>query len=61
MTSEEYPFLAQLSLPDQLRIAAYKASDHGEPVIHLRAILDGAEELESLIAWGEGIHRPSDP
>jgi len=43
MTSDEYPYLAKLSLPDRLRIAAYEASGHGAPAIHLRDILDAAE------------------
>ncbi len=47
MTSEEYPYLAQLSVTDRLRLAAYVAGDLGVPVIHLRVILDAAEELES--------------
>ena len=47
MASDEYPYLAQLSVPDRLRLAAYEARDHGVLVIHLRAILDAAEELES--------------
>jgi hypothetical protein len=53
MTSDEYPYLAQLSLPDRLRIAAYEASDHGAPAIHLRDILDAAEEIDRLIDWFE--------
>ena len=48
MPSDEYPYLAQLSLPDRLRLAAYVAGDQGVSAIHLRAILDGAEELERL-------------
>ncbi len=48
MTSAEYPYLTQLSLPDRLRIAAYEARDRGVPAIHLRAILDAAEDLERL-------------
>ncbi len=58
MTSEEYPYLAQLSVSDRLRLAAYKARDHGVPVIHLRAILDAAEEIERLIRWGEAAPTP---
>ena len=46
MTNDEYPYLAQLSVPDRLRIAAYEAGDHGVPAVHLKAILDAAEELE---------------
>ncbi len=47
MTCEEYPYLAQLSVPDRLRLAAYVAGDQGVPSIHLRAILDAAEGLEN--------------
>lgn len=47
MASDEYPYLAQLSVPDRLRLAAYVASDLGVSAIHLRVILDAAEELES--------------
>ncbi len=49
MTSDEYPYLTQLSVPDQLRIAAHEARDREVPAVHLRAILDAAEELERLI------------
>ena len=49
MTSDEYPYLTQLSVTDQLRFAAYLACDHRVPAIHLRAILDAAEEMEMLI------------
>lgn len=59
MTSDEYPYLAQLSVPDRLRLAAYEARDHGVPAIHLGAILDAAEELERLIDW-EGQNRSID-
>ena len=45
MTSDEYPYLAQLSAPDRLRIAAYEARDQAVPAIHLRAILDAAEAM----------------
>ena len=53
MTSDEYPYLAQLSVPDRLRLAGYEASDHRVPAVHLRAILDAAEMLEDLIDWFE--------
>ena len=53
MTSDEYPYLAQLSVPDRLRLAAYEATDRGVPTFHLKAILDAAEELEGLIYWLE--------
>ena len=46
MTSEDYPYLAQLSLPDRLRLAAYEARGHGVAAIYLRVILDAAEELK---------------
>ena len=49
MASDEYPYLTQLSVPDRLRIAAYEAREHGVPAIHLRTILDAAEEMERLI------------
>ena len=58
MTSDEYPYLAQLSLPDRLRIAAYEARDHGVPAVHLTVILDAAEEIERLIRWGEAAPTP---
>ncbi len=58
MTSDEYPYLAQLSVSDQLRLAAYVARDHGVPAIHLTAILDVAEEIERLIRWGEAASTP---
>ena len=58
VTNDEYPYLNQLSLPDRLRLAAYVASDHGVPAIHLRAILDAAEEIERLIRWGEAAPSP---
>jgi hypothetical protein len=48
MTSDEYPYLAQLSVPDRLLLAAYEARDRGVPAVHLRAILDVAEGLERL-------------
>ena len=48
MTSEDYPYLTELTVPDRLRIAAYEAVEHGVPAIHLRAVLDAAEELERL-------------
>ena len=50
---DEYPFLAQLSVPDQLRLAAFEARDLGVPVVHIRVILDAAETLEGLIDWLE--------
>ena len=34
---DEYPYLAQLSVPDRLRLAAYEAHGCGVPEIHLRA------------------------
>ena len=49
MMNHEYPYLAQLSVPDRLRLAAYEARAHGVPAIHLMAILDVAEEMERLI------------
>jgi hypothetical protein len=49
MTIEEYPYLAQLSVPDRLRLAAYEASDRGVPEIHVGVILDVPEGLERLI------------
>ncbi len=48
MTSAEYPYLAELSLPDRLRLAAYEARDHGVPAVDLKVILDVAEDLERL-------------
>ncbi len=48
MASDEYPYLAQLSVPDRLRLAAYEARDHGVPAIYLRDLLDAAEEMERL-------------
>ncbi len=48
MMNHEYPYLAQLSVPDRLRLAAYEARAHGVPAIHLRTILDAAEEMERL-------------
>ena len=48
MTSDEYPYLAQLSVPDRLRLAAYEARGHGVAAVHIRAILDAAEGLERL-------------
>lgn len=48
MTSDEYPYLDQLSVPDRLRLAAYEARDRGVPAVHLRAILDVAESLEII-------------
>lgn len=52
MTSDEYPYLTQLSAPDRLRLAAYEAHNHGVAAIYLRAILDVAEELERFVASG---------
>ena len=49
MTSEEYPYLTELTVPDRLRIAAYEARGHGVSEVHIRAILDVAEELEHLM------------
>ncbi len=46
MTTDEYPYLTQLSVPDRLRLAAYEARALGIPIVLLRAILDAAEELE---------------
>ncbi len=57
MTSDEYPYLAQLSVPDRLRLAAYEARVHGVPAVHLRIILDAAETLEGLIDWLEPVPR----
>ncbi|MCZ6761268.1 MAG: hypothetical protein O7D29_13015 [Gemmatimonadetes bacterium] len=54
MTSDEYPYLTQLSVPDRLRLAADEAREHGVPAVHLRAILDTAEELEMLIRRAVG-------
>lgn len=48
MTSEDYPYLAQLTVPDQLRLAAYVAAERGVPAIHLTVILDVAEGLENV-------------
>ncbi len=48
LASEDYPYLAELSLPDRLRLAAYVAGDHGVAAVHIRAILDAAEGLESV-------------
>ena len=48
MASAEYSYLAQLSVPDRLRLAAYEARAHGVPAIHFRTILDAAEEMERL-------------
>jgi len=48
MTSGDYPYLTQLSVPDRLRLAAYEARDLGVPIVHLRAVLDAAEEMERL-------------
>lgn len=48
MTSEDYPYLTELIVPDRLRLAAYVAGDHGVSAIHLRAILDAAEGLENV-------------
>lgn len=39
MTSDEYPYLAQLSVPDLLRIAAYEAQDSGVPSIRVSPII----------------------
>ena len=47
MSRDEYPFLAELSVPDRLRLAAYEAQECGVSAIHLRAILDAAEGLEN--------------
>ena len=40
MTSDEYPYLAQLSVPDRLRLAAYEARDRRVQAIHLRTIVN---------------------
>ena len=48
MTSEDYPYLTELTVPDRLRIAAYEAVEHGIPAIHLRAVLDAAEAPSAL-------------
>ncbi len=48
MTSDEYPYLYQLSVPDRLRIAAHEARGHGVAAIHLMTILDAAEGLENI-------------
>lgn len=54
MATDEYPYLDHLSVPDRLRLAAYEARHHAVPAIHLRAILDAAEEMEMLIRIAVG-------
>ena len=48
MTSVEYPYLSQLTVPDRLRLAAYEARGHGVAAVHIRVILDAAEGLENV-------------
>ncbi len=48
MPSDEYPYLAELTVPDRLRLAAYVAEERGVPAVHIRAILDAAEGLENV-------------
>ena len=54
MANTEYPYLAQLSVPDRLRLAAYEARDRGVPAVHLRTILDAVEAMESLVRITKG-------
>ncbi len=58
MTSDDYPYLTELTVPDRLRIAAYEDRNHGVPTVHIRDILDAAEELENLIDWEIGTDLP---
>ena len=43
--------------PDQIRLAAYEARDHGVPVIHLRAILEGGGHGLDLDGRRRGLDR----
>ena len=55
--SDEYPYLVQLSVPDRLRLAAYEAREQAVPEVHIRVILDTAEDLERLVGWPENLSR----